>query len=55
VSQPANVTQVNEAELLERAVAGLGRMAFFGITERYQESMLMLKRSFPVQLSRFRR
>jgi hypothetical protein len=31
VSQPADVEQVNEAELLERAVAGLGRMAFFGI------------------------
>jgi hypothetical protein len=32
VSQPADVAQVDEAELLERAVAGLGRMAFFGIT-----------------------
>jgi hypothetical protein len=31
VSQVAGVAQVNEAELLERAVAGLGRMAFFGI------------------------
>ena len=55
----AFTTGVNEdfdgKELLRRAIANLEKMAFFGLTERYQDSMLMLKRTFPGPLANFRK
>lgn len=44
---------ISDDNLLERAVVNLERMAFVGITERFEDSMLLLKQTFPGPLARF--
>lgn len=43
-----------EEELLERAIENLEKLAFVGVTERYTDSMMLLKYTFPNQLSTLR-
>ena len=45
--------EYDEEELLDRALANLEKMVYIGLTERYQDSMLMLKRTFSDYLHRF--
>lgn len=40
----------DDDELLQKALANLEKMSFIGIMERYEDSMLMLKRTFPDHL-----
>lgn len=45
----------DEDEMLRQAMANLERMAFVGVTERYEDSMLLLKYTFPEQLKQLKR
>ena len=42
-----------EEELLRMALANLEQMAYIGIMEQYEDSMLLLKRTFPDQFHSF--
>jgi hypothetical protein len=46
---------ISDDALLEHALANLERMAFVGLTERFEDSMLLFKRTFPKYLESFDR
>jgi hypothetical protein len=47
------LSEEEEKELLRMALANLERMAYIGIMEQYEDSMLLLKRTFPDQFRQF--
>jgi hypothetical protein len=46
--------QASEAQMLERAKAHLYTYSFIGLMEKYEDSMLMLKHTFPTGLARMK-
>lgn len=44
---------ISDDTLLAHALSNLERMAYVGITERFEDSMLLLKRTFPGRLKDF--
>jgi hypothetical protein len=49
------LTPQQQEEMLHKAMANLEAMAFVGLTERYADSMLVLRHTFPSQLADFNR
>ena len=47
ISTSGSDIEYDDDELLEKALSNLEKMVYIGILERYEDSMLMLKRTFP--------